>query len=165
MVKCLREPDNPTKCNPSHVLIHCSNSSLQNTRETAFAIRKLHLNKAKKYLEDVLGHKQAIPLCRFCHRASHTAQAKNRHSNGQGHWLVKSATFILNLLKNAESNAEERFQTITSSYYRGAHGIIKYSIAYVPLILGMKRKSLRHEVPNSSLSSTPTQQQSNQQHQ
>ncbi|RVW52612.1 60S ribosomal protein L17-2 [Vitis vinifera] len=35
-----------------------------------------------------------------------TAQAKNRHSNGQGRWPVKSAKFILDLLKNAESNAD-----------------------------------------------------------
>lgn len=35
-----------------------------------------------------------------------TAQAKNRHSNGQGRWPAKSAKFILDLLKNAESNAE-----------------------------------------------------------
>lgn len=80
--------------------------SLQNTRETAFAIRKLPLVKAKRYLEDVLAHKQAIPFRRFCGGVGRTAQAKNRHSNGQGRWPVKSAKFILDLLKNAESNAE-----------------------------------------------------------
>ncbi|KAL4192498.1 hypothetical protein AMTRI_Chr06g194570 [Amborella trichopoda] len=37
-----------------------------NTRETAFAIRKLPLAKAKRYREDVLAHKQAIPFRRFC---------------------------------------------------------------------------------------------------
>lgn len=79
---------------------------LQNTRETAFAIRKLPLNKAKRYLEDVLAHKQAIPFRRFCRGVGRTAQAKNRHSNGQGRWPAKSAKFILDLLKNAESNAE-----------------------------------------------------------
>jgi len=79
---------------------------LQNTRETAFAIRKLPLVKAKRYLEDVLAHKQAIPFRRFCRGVGRTAQAKNRHSNGQGRWPVKSAKFILDLLKNAESNAE-----------------------------------------------------------
>lgn len=79
---------------------------LQNTRETAFSIRKLPLNKAKRYLEDVLAHKQAIPFRRFCGGVGRTAQAKNRHSNGQGRWPVKSAKFILDLLKNAESNAE-----------------------------------------------------------
>lgn len=79
---------------------------MQNTRETAFAIRKLPLTKAKRYLEDVLAHKQAIPFRRFCRGVGRTAQAKNRHSNGQGRWPVKSAKFILDLLKNAESNAE-----------------------------------------------------------
>lgn len=79
---------------------------LQNTRETAHAIRKLPLAKAKRYLEDVLAHKQAIPFTRFCGGVGRTAQAKNRHSNGQGRWPVKSAKFILDLLKNAESNAE-----------------------------------------------------------
>lgn len=62
--------------------------------------------KAKRYLEDVLAHKQAIPFRRFCGGVGRTAQAKNRHSNGQGRWPVKSAKFILDLLKNAESNAE-----------------------------------------------------------
>lgn len=80
----------------------------QNTRETAHAIRKLPLVKAKRYLEDVLAHKQAIPFTRFCRGVGRTAQAKNRHSNGQGRWPVKSAGFILDLLKNAESNAEVR---------------------------------------------------------
>lgn len=64
------------------------------------------MNKAKRYLEDVLVHKQAIPFRRFCGGVGRTAQAKNRHSNGQGRWPVKSAKFILDLLKNAESNAE-----------------------------------------------------------
>lgn len=79
---------------------------MQNTRETAHAIRKLPLIKAKRYLEDVLAHKQAIPFTRFCRGVGRTAQAKNRHSNGQGRWPAKSAKFILDLLKNAESNAE-----------------------------------------------------------
>uniref|UniRef100_A0A9I9EIL7 Uncharacterized protein n=1 Tax=Cucumis melo TaxID=3656 RepID=A0A9I9EIL7_CUCME len=33
-------------------------------------------------------------------------KAKNKHSNGQGRWLIKSAKFILDLLKNAESNVK-----------------------------------------------------------
>ncbi|KAJ6318835.1 hypothetical protein OIU76_014230 [Salix suchowensis] len=39
------------------------------------------LAKAKRYLEDVLAHKQAIPFRRFCRGVGRTAQAKNRHSN------------------------------------------------------------------------------------
>ncbi|XP_020525441.1 60S ribosomal protein L17-2 [Amborella trichopoda] len=104
MVKYSREPDNLTKsckARGSDLRVH-----FKNTRETAFAIRKLPLVKAKRYLEDVLTHKQAIPFRRFCGGVGRTAQAKNRHPNGQGRWPVKSAKFILSLLKSAESNVD-----------------------------------------------------------
>jgi ribosomal protein L22 len=43
-------------------------------------------------------------------------QAKNEHStNGQARWPKKSAVFLLNLLKNAESNAEVRSPSRTST--------------------------------------------------
>ncbi|MCD9558982.1 60S ribosomal protein L17 [Datura stramonium] len=74
------------------------------------------LNKAKRYLEDVLALKQAIPFTRFCGGVGRTAQAKNRHSNGQGRWPFKSIKFILNLLKNAESNAEVKGLDVDSLY-------------------------------------------------
>ncbi len=79
----------------------------KNTRESAMALRKMELNKAKKYLEDVLAHKRVIPFHRFCGGVGRTAQAKNEGSTtGQGRWPKKSAEFLLGLLKNAESNAE-----------------------------------------------------------
>ncbi|XP_010556156.1 PREDICTED: 60S ribosomal protein L17-2-like [Tarenaya hassleriana] len=98
MVKYSKEPDNPTKsckARGADLRVH-----FKNTRETAHAIRKLPLIKAKRYLEDVIAHKQAIPFTRFCRGVGRTAQAKNRHSNGQGRWPAKSAKFILDLLKN-----------------------------------------------------------------
>ncbi|KAK4402656.1 60S ribosomal protein L17-1 [Sesamum angolense] len=138
----------------------------ENTRETAHAIRKLPLGKAKRYLEDVLIHKQAIPFTRFCGGVGRTAQAKNRHSNGQGRWPVKSAKFILDLLKNAESNAEVKGLDVDTLYishiqvnqaqkqrrrtYR-AHGRINpymSSPCHIELILSEKeepvKKSLNH---------------------
>lgn len=78
----------------------------KNTRETAFSIRKMPLVKAKRYLEDVIAHKQAIPFRRYWHGVGRIAQAKNCHPNGQGRWPMKSTKFIPDLLKNAESNAE-----------------------------------------------------------
>ncbi|KAJ6882463.1 60S ribosomal protein L17-2 [Populus alba x Populus x berolinensis] len=114
MVKYSREPDNPTKsckARGSDLRVH-----FKNTRETAFSIRKLPLGKAKGYLEDVLAHKQAIPFRRFCRGVGRTAQAKNRHSNGQGRWPAKSAKFILDLLKNAESNAEVKGLDVDALY-------------------------------------------------
>lgn len=81
----------------------------KNTRETAFALRKMNLQKAKRYLEDVLGRKRCIPFHRFTGCIGRTAQAKNEGSTTrQGRWPVKSCEFLLNLLKNAESNAEVR---------------------------------------------------------
>ena len=79
----------------------------KNTRESAMALRKMELGKAKKYLEDVLGHRRIIPFRRFCGGVGRSAQTKNEGlSNGQGRWPAKSCEFLLGLLKNAESNAE-----------------------------------------------------------
>jgi large subunit ribosomal protein L17e len=36
----------------------------KNTRETAFALRKMELNKAKAYLEDVVARKRCVPFHR-----------------------------------------------------------------------------------------------------
>ncbi|XP_027098030.2 large ribosomal subunit protein uL22y-like [Coffea arabica] len=169
MVKYSREPDNPTKsckARGSDLRVH-----FKNTRETAHAIRKLPLAKAKRYLEDVLAHKQAIPFTRFCGGVGRTAQAKNRHSNGQGRWPVKSARFILDLLKNAESNAEVKGLDVDSLFishiqvnqaqkqrrrtYR-AHGRINpymSSPCHIELILSEKEESVKKE-PESQLATS-----------
>ncbi|KAK9931023.1 hypothetical protein M0R45_018319 [Rubus argutus] len=73
------------KARVAYLGVHFKNTSY--TMETAFAIRKFPLAKAKRYLEDVMVHKQAIPF--HC-------------TNGH----VKCAFFILDLLNNAESNDE-----------------------------------------------------------
>ncbi|CAN6702901.1 unnamed protein product [Malus baccata var. baccata] len=162
MVKYSREPDNSTKSCKAQgegLRVH-----FKNTRETAHAIRKMHLVKAKRYLEDVLAHKQAIPFRRFCRGVGRTAQAKNRQSNGQGRWPVKSANFILDLLKNAESNAEVKGLDVDSLYvshiqvnqaqkqrrrtYR-AHGRINpymSSPCHIELILSEKEEAVKKEV-------------------
>ncbi|KAL2519704.1 60S ribosomal protein L17-2 [Abeliophyllum distichum] len=169
MVKYSREPDNPTKsckAKGSNLRVH-----FKNTRETAHAIRKLPLSKAKRYLEDVLIHKQAIPFTRFCRGVGRTAQAKNRHSNGQGRWPVKSANFILDLLKNAESNAEVKGLDVDALYithiqvnqaqkqrrrtYR-AHGRINPYMAspcHIELILSEKEEPVKKE-PESQLTTS-----------
>lgn len=42
-----------------HLRVH-----FKNTRETAFALRKMDLSKAKRYLEDVVERKRCIPFHR-----------------------------------------------------------------------------------------------------
>ncbi|XP_004502302.1 large ribosomal subunit protein uL22z-like [Cicer arietinum] len=163
MVKYSREPDNPTKsckARGADLRVH-----FKNTRETAFAIRKLPLTKAKRYLEDVLAHKQAIPFRRFCRGVGRTAQAKNRHSNGQGRWPIKSAKFIL------DCNAEVKGLDVDALYvshvqvnqaqkqrrrtYR-AHGRINpymSSPCHIELILSEKEEAVQKE-PESQLATS-----------
>merc|ERR1711904_123395 len=79
----------------------------KNTRETAMAIKGMNLEKAKKYLEDVMDKKCAIPFRRYCGGTGRTAQAAAAGStNGQARWPRKSCEFLLGLLRNAEANAE-----------------------------------------------------------
>merc|ERR1739844_459626 len=97
------EPENPTKsckARGSYLRVH-----FKNTRETAQAIKKMHIRKANRYLKDVIAKKQIIPFRRFSGGVGSKAQAK-AHGCSQGRWPVKSAEFLLQLLKNAESNAD-----------------------------------------------------------
>ncbi|DBA65783.1 hypothetical protein WJX79_006555 [Trebouxia sp. C0005] len=115
MVKYAREPDSfkkSCKARGSDLRVH-----FKNTRESAMALRKMDLGKAKKYLEDVLGHRRIIPFRRFCGGVGRSGQTKNEGlSNGQGRWPAKSCEFLLGLLKNAESNAEVKGLDIDALY-------------------------------------------------
>jgi len=78
---------------------------LQNTRETAQAIRKMTLRRAVKFLKNVSDKKECVPFRRFNGGVGRCAQAKQWKTT-QGRWPKKSAEFLLQLLKNAESNAD-----------------------------------------------------------
>ena len=105
MVKYSREALNTTKsckASGSDLRVH-----FKNTCVTAAAIKNMSLKKAKKYLEDVVAHKQAIPFRFFNGCVGRHAQAKMTGAT-QCRWPKKSCQFLLHLLKNAESNAEVR---------------------------------------------------------
>merc|ERR1711970_1313328 len=79
----------------------------KNTRETAGAIKGMHLHKAVSYLKAVVEGTRCVPFRRFCGGVGRTGQAKNFNSpTSQGRWPKKSCQHLLGLLKNAESNAE-----------------------------------------------------------
>jgi len=97
------EPDNATKsakARGSDLRVH-----FKNTRETAQAIKKMSLARAVQYLKNVLDHKEIVPFRRFMGGVGRHAQAKV-HGASQGRWPKKSAEFLIQLLRNAESNAE-----------------------------------------------------------
>merc|ERR1712228_482671 len=102
-MKYSREAENSTKsckASGSDLRVH-----FKNTCVTAAAIRKMGLKKAKKYLEDVIKHTQAVPFRFFNGCIGRHAQAKMTNAT-QCRWPTKSCQFLLHLLKNAESNAE-----------------------------------------------------------
>ena len=103
MVRYSLDPENPTKsCKSrgSNLRVH-----FKNTRETAQAIKGMHIQKATKSLKAVTLKKQCVPFHRYNGGVGRCAQAK-QWCWTQGQWPKNSAEFLLHMLKNAESNAE-----------------------------------------------------------
>ncbi|KAJ8914759.1 hypothetical protein NQ315_013262 [Exocentrus adspersus] len=103
MGRYAREPDNAAKsckARGSNLRVH-----FKNTCETANAIRKMPLKRAVAYLKNVIAMKECIPFRRFNGGVGRCAQAK-QFGTTQGRWPKKSAEFLLQLLRNAESNAD-----------------------------------------------------------
>jgi large subunit ribosomal protein L17e len=81
--------------------------SFKNTRETAQAINGWKLQRAVTFLENVKEHKEAVPMRRYAGSTGRTAQGK-QFGVSKARWPVKSAEFLLGLLKNAEANADAK---------------------------------------------------------
>merc|ERR1711962_920823 len=74
MVRYSLDPENPTKsCKSrgSNLRVH-----FKNTRETAQAIKGMHIRKANKYLRDVCVKRQCVPFRRYNGGVGRCAQAK-----------------------------------------------------------------------------------------
>merc|ERR1712121_290403 len=103
MTRYSLNPENPSKsalARGSHLRVH-----YKNTRETAHNIKHMHLRRAQTYLKNVVGKKECVPFRRHTGGIGRCAQAKHWKTT-QGPWPKKSAEFLLQMLKNAESNAE-----------------------------------------------------------
>ncbi|CAF9914333.1 MAG: 60S ribosomal protein L17 [Gomphillus americanus] len=81
--------------------------SFKNTRETAQAINGWKLQRAITYLNNVIGHKEAVPMRRYAGGTGRAAQGK-QFGVTRARWPVKSAEHLLTLLKNAEANADTK---------------------------------------------------------
>mmetsp|Transcript_17020 Transcript_17020/g.36995 ORF Transcript_17020/g.36995 Transcript_17020/m.36995 type:complete len:188 (+) Transcript_17020:27-590(+) len=105
MVRYSREADKAEKscmARGSELRVH-----FKNTRETAFAIKGMKLQRAKAYLSNVIEKKEIIPFVRYRYGVGRKAQLKNlKVKSAVGRWPKKSCQFLLSLLTNAESNAE-----------------------------------------------------------
>eukprot|EP00766_Chilomastix_caulleryi_P000584 gnl/Chilomastix_caulleri/157.p1 GENE.gnl/Chilomastix_caulleri/157~~gnl/Chilomastix_caulleri/157.p1 ORF type:complete len:171 (-),score=42.41 gnl/Chilomastix_caulleri/157:99-611(-) len=81
--------------------------SFKKTRETANAIKGMNVEKAEKYLKDVLAKKRIVPFRRHNGGVGRHAQC-HEHKWAQGRWPAKSAQLVLSMLKNVRSNAEAK---------------------------------------------------------
>ncbi|MBS7624222.1 MAG: 50S ribosomal protein L22 [Candidatus Bathyarchaeia archaeon] len=90
-------------------------------REICAAIKGMMLGEAKEYLNQVISKKKAVPYRRYKKKLPH-----RRGLSGAGRYPVKAASRILEVLENAEANAEykgfdtEKLRIIHASAYPGA---------------------------------------------
>ena len=83
------------------------------------AIKGMQLNRAKTYLQNVIAHKDAIPFRRHCGNIGRHAMGKKyKNSGNQCRWPEKSCRYLLDLLTNAESNAEIQGLDVDNLYIR-----------------------------------------------
>ncbi len=74
--------------------------SPKKTYEVLNAIRGLSLNRARRVLEEAVAMKKAIPFRRYNQETAH------KRGVGPGRFPIKVAKTLLQILKNAEENAE-----------------------------------------------------------
>lgn len=101
-----KEPENIIKSGKacwSYLRVH-----FKNAREADQAIKDMRLKRADHFSKNVIGRKECVPFRRFCGGGGgvrRCAQAKHRKAV-HGRQPKKSAEFLLQILKNAERNAE-----------------------------------------------------------
>jgi large subunit ribosomal protein L17e len=112
---------NPThskhaKAKAERVRVH-----FKNTVQVANAIRGMSLFRAKRYLNNVLRHIEAVPFKGpFNGGPGRHAQAKNWKVS-QCRWPTKSVRAMLEILRNAEANAKNRSLTRSKLYIAHVH--------------------------------------------
>lgn len=90
------DPENTSKAMGSELHI-----SPKKSREVCCKIKGMKASEARKFLEDVIAMKQAVPFKRHSEGAGH-----RKGPMAGGRYPVSASKEILKVLKNAESNAE-----------------------------------------------------------
>ena len=76
--------------------------SPRHTGEVCRAIKGMNVEKAKNYLEEVISKKRPVPYIRYNKKVPHR---KGLQGHDAGRYPVKAAKVVLEVLKNAEANA------------------------------------------------------------
>ena len=105
MVKYSQEPDQANKAAKArggNLRVH-----FKHAREVCNAIKGMKLERAKAYLQNVIDYKETVTFTKFTGGCGRHAQAKNHSASGsKGRWPQKASKMILDLVRNAEANAE-----------------------------------------------------------
>ena len=92
------------KAQGSHLRIH-----FKHARNIVAMVRGKDVAWSKRYLQDVIDMKSTVTFTRYTGGIGATAQAKQQKAPGnKGRWPVKATQVILDMLKNAEANAEAK---------------------------------------------------------
>jgi large subunit ribosomal protein L17e len=115
MVRYSRDPANTAKsamARGSNLRVH-----YKNCREVGAAIKGMNLTKAITYLEAVRNYKRAVPFKRHTGGCGRNAQGKAEKAPGNAAgWPVKACAYFLDLLRNAEANAETKGLEVDTLY-------------------------------------------------
>jgi large subunit ribosomal protein L22 len=84
--------------------LHCSQKDSQNL---ARALRGMKIEPAKKYLEEIVALKRALPAVYHKKKRLH-----QKGISGPGSFPRKAASYMLKILENAENNAEYKGFTV-----------------------------------------------------
>jgi large subunit ribosomal protein L22 len=79
--------------------------SSKHAREVCRTIKGMRLNKAKRFLKDVMAKKKPVPFYRFTKKLGHR---HGMHKAMVGKYPVNAAAEILSVLESAEGNAESK---------------------------------------------------------
>lgn len=79
--------------------------SPKHAREVCKAIKGMMTGNAKSYLEDVVAKKRSVPFRRYHGKVGHRSDIPGFYA---GRYPVKTAKKIIELIKQAEANAEYR---------------------------------------------------------
>lgn len=82
--------------------------SPKEAREVCNTIRHMQLDDAISYLERVTQKKEGVPYRRFKKNVPHHSEIAARFGIPSGRYPVKTSSEILNVLKNAKANAENK---------------------------------------------------------
>ncbi|MHA1338659.1 MAG: 50S ribosomal protein L22 [Promethearchaeota archaeon] len=99
--------------------------SPKNTREICNVIKSMKLQQAKRFLEEVIMGRQAVPFKRHKKKVGHRKGIASQFKWASGRYPEKSARLVYEVLSNAEANAEykgldvEKCRIIHSAVMRG----------------------------------------------